>query len=434
MRPPHVARTRLGIVVGLLAILAATNRWLSWTAGIALVQGHDAPVYRQMALAAPHLPTGKVGNQHAQVFPLVYLVGLVAHIIGVNVDDVFRAVAVGVILAICLALHVALTRAQVNTPAYAVCMALFILNTYSLRYYLIVPGYFLDITFVLALAITLHGLITRRYWLALAGVVLATLTRQTALPMTLALAWWVVFGEGWRDASTAARVARGCAIIVVPVAVFVAMVAISAPFSYSDTPSIVGLTILGNLEQLPSTFGALVNHAVRVANSLFAVISLTGVTLLAWHRARVREKVPFEFIGCLVVGCSIALQAFLLNTNYSGHPERLTVLSLVSFVIGLAYLLRERERAGFKIPARTATLMIAILTVGSLQYLFTVVGPTTAQQGGVLQLVAAIVIGALLWRVYNLRPPSETAQGEPAGPAVTAEARGARLGPSLSGR
>lgn len=395
---PNTGRTRLGIAAGLLAVLAVSNRWLGWTAGWHLLFGYDERDYRRIALAAPHLPSVELPNQHAQVFAYPYLVGLVTHVLDVNVEYVLRAVCLAVILGICICLHAGLRRAGVTTPVYAVCMALFILNTYSLRYYLIVPGYFLDVTFVLTIGMVLGALISGRYWLAVAAIVLGTLARQSAVPVSLALAWWVSFGAGWQDAAVRLRLSRAVGIVAIPVVVYLVLIAISAPFSAPTTPGITGLTIIGDLEQLPSSIGPLAEHLLRTANGLFAVGSLTAVGLVAWRRIRPRSKLPFEVKGCLVVGCSIAGQALLLNTGYSGHPERLAVLSLLPFVLGLSYLLRESERAGRAVTPTTAAAIVAALAAGSLQYLYTVVGPATAAEGAVLQFVAATMAGALLWR------------------------------------
>jgi len=58
------------------ALLALTNRWMSWSAGAKLVTARDEADYRTIALAAPGLPSGRLPNQHAQLFVLNYLVGL----------------------------------------------------------------------------------------------------------------------------------------------------------------------------------------------------------------------------------------------------------------------------------------------------------------------------------------------------------------------
>jgi hypothetical protein len=429
VRSARADHVRSWILAGLLALVAATNRWVSWGAGKKLVTGTDEGDYKTIALAAPHLPSGKLPDQHAQAFAPSYLVGVIAHALGVNVEYVFRAAVVLVILAICLCLHVALRRAGVTTAAYTLCMAVLIVNTYSFRYYLIVPAYIADIAFALAIALMLNALIAGRWVLALVAIAAAMWTRQSALPVGIALGWWLAYGAGFRTAPARVRVLRAAAGLLVPALAYIVILRVVAPFSIAATPGITGLTILGDLEHLGSSLGALAVHAVRTVNSLFAVLSLSAVALLAIRRAPRELKLPFEATGCFVVGCSIALQPFLLNTNYSGHPTRLAVLSLEAFAVTLAYLLRECERAGYAIPARTAAAIVAVLLVGSLQYLFTFVGPSTAAEGAVLQLVAAVVAGALLWRAFAERSSSTLLFEAPGlSPSASRAARDSRIG------
>jgi hypothetical protein len=391
---------RLAIPAGLLAALAATNRWLSWSAGQTLVTGRDETDYRAMALYAPHLPKVKFPNQHAEAFGPSYVVGSIAHLLSINVDFVFRAGAIVVVVAICLCLHAALNRAEVSTPAYAVCMAVLVLNTYSFRYYLIVPGYIADITFALAIGLALNAVIGRHYLPVLLMLVVATFAHQSAIPMGLPFAWWVAFGPGWREARPRLRWLRALGLAIAPFLAYIAIKAIVAPFSYPATPGIAGITVLGDFEHLGANIGALVEHVARVANPLFAVISLAGFALAAIRRTDRTAKLPFEAIGCAVVGVFIAGQPLLFNTNYSGHPERLTVLSLLSFTIALGYVLRTAERLRLSLSPRIALAIAVVLGIGSLQYLFTVVGPSTALQGAVLQLIAAAVAGVMLWQSY----------------------------------
>jgi hypothetical protein len=390
---------RAAIVAGTLAVLALTNRWLSWTAGMGLVSGHDEGVYRQIALAVPGLPRVRLPNQNAQAFAPSYVVGLVAHGLGMSVESAFRVMVAVLILGICLALHLALGRARVSTPAYAVCMAVLILNTYALRYYLIASGSIEDLSFVLMLSVALGGMASRRFPIALIALGLASFTRQTALVLGLPLAWWALCGPGWREARAAVRWARAVALAVTPVAGYLIVLAVVSSFSAPTTPGLTGLTVLGDFEHLPRRLGALVEHLVRVLDPLFAVLVLIGVALMG-QRGR---RIPFEVRGTAVVAAVIAVQPLLLNTTYSGHPGRLAVLSLWPLTLCLGYLLGWRERTGREVSPRTAVAIVVVLAVGSLQYLYTVVGPSDAPQGVVLQLMAAAAAGALLWQGW--RPP-----------------------------
>lgn len=385
------------IVAGLLAIVGATNRWMSWRGGALLVSATDETDYRRIALAAPHLPSGRMANQRAQLFALNWLVGVIRAGLGVRVEGLFRVVSLLVIVAICAVLWAALRSCGISTPLLAVCMAIFVLNTYSLRYYLLAPGYITDLTFVLSMAVISLGLVSERFWLILGGIALATLARQSALPVAVAITLLLWFTPPWRAAPRATRALRALAALAVPFALFAVLLAVSLPFSYSDTPGVKGLTLLGAVAALPSRSGTLLEHFARVANPLFAVFAALAVALLLRRRVLPGRPLRPPVIGCAVLGASVWLQAVVLNPSYSGHPERLAVLSLVPFVVALAFLLRDLQDAGMRLSAARAGAIVAILAAGSLHYLYTWAGPSTATEGGLLQLVAALAVGALLW-------------------------------------
>src|SRR6202012_3791699 len=183
LRSAGAART--AVPAALLAVLAASNRWLGFAAGQRLVSAHDESAFRQIALAAPRLPSGRLANQHAQVFAFNYVVGLISDALPIGVETLFRVLSLLLIVAICACLQVALARALVTLPAFAVCMALLVLNTYSLRYYLLAVGYVTDLGFVLALAAGLLCLRAGRLGRSIACLAIATLGRQTAVPAAL---------------------------------------------------------------------------------------------------------------------------------------------------------------------------------------------------------------------------------------------------------
>jgi hypothetical protein len=401
-------KTRASILAGELGVLFATNRWRGWTAGMRLVSGHDQTYYRLIAVDAPRLPQRGVPNQIAQDFAPSYVVGLLSHATGIGVDTTFRIVVILIILGICLCLHTALTRAGVSTPVYAICAGVMILNTYAFRYYLLVPGSALDLSFVLAIGLALNALISRRYMVVLMMIALAALCRQTALPLVLPVAWWVAFAPGWRDAPARVRVLRAGGIVGAPLVAYAVVIAISSSFSVSTTPGLTELTVLGDFEHLPTDLGALIQHVARVVNPLFAVIALGGVGLGITLRRAGRRPAPIPFVawGAALIGLFIVLEPLALNTNYSGHPERLAVLSLLPFVISVAYLLRRAEDGGLAVSPRAAWLCVAILALGSLHYLYTAFGPSTRLGGALLQLVAACLVATIVWRSYRSSAPA----------------------------
>lgn len=392
-------RCELLTAAALLALLVATNRWMSWRGGAVLLTAHDEHSYRQIALAAPSLPGSRLANQYAQLFALNYLVGLIHAGLGVGIDLLFRVVSLVLIGLICWTLTLALRRTGVSTPAFAVCLGVFVLNTYALRYYLLALGYVTDLSFVLAIAMISLALICERFWLALLGIVLATLARQSALPVTFALAGIFAFAPPWRLADARVRWSRVAAVLLIPWLLFAALLAVSASFSAPTTPGVKGLTIVGAVERLPSGVGALAEHLVRVSNPLFILAALLIVALIARARLVSEHSRPRPALWTLpVLGLSVWLQPVALNPSYSAHPERLAVMSLGPFVIALGLLLADAERSGAPLTPRRAVVLVAIITAGSLQYLYTWFGPATALQGALLQFIAALAAGFVAWQ------------------------------------
>jgi hypothetical protein len=389
---PGPIRGQILVTAALLATVAVTNRWLSFTAGFRLLRAHDEIDYRTIAVAAPHFPNVPVGEQHAQRFIPHYLVGLVARGLDANVDTVYLVAAILAALALSSLLAAAVSRIQLSLPAFAVCMAVFVLNAYTLRYYFLVPAELSDLLLVVGLMIALLGLIRGNYWIVVLGVAFATDARQTALPATLAVAYWLSFGPGWRDAASRVRAARALGALVTSAALYLVMVVATSSFSQSDTPGFAHLTVLADLERLPAGAGQLGQHVLRTFNALLAVLALLAAIALSRTRARRAARLPFEFWGCLLLGVSVAAQPLVLSPGYAAHNEtRLAVQSLPFFVCALAYAMQGYEgRFGAPLTAKAAAAILALLAVGSLHHLYTTIGASTASQTVAIQLVTAL--------------------------------------------
>ena len=381
-------RNRLLVIGALLGLLAATNRWLSWAAGYRLLTARDELDYRAIAHAAPRLPHQRLAEQHAQRFAYHWLIGELAHGLGTGVETVYAVGAVVLAIAVCLLLWLALER--LSLPAFVICLAAFALDAYSLRYYWLAPGELGDLIFEGWFLVTIAGLIRGRLEVVLAGVVGATLARQTMVPPALVAAWWVWAGPGWRDAARRRRGAAMLAVAIASVATFIAESRVAAPFSYGTTPDLAHFTLLADLARLPAGLGTLAEHGLRSVNALFAVSALLAVAG--------RRRLPFAFWGCLALGAAVSLQPLVFSPQYAAHNEsRLACLGLGAFVValGIALAAWEREEA---IAPRTATIIVALLAVGSLHHLYTVVGTASAAQTAVLQFVVAIGVAIVLRR------------------------------------
>jgi hypothetical protein len=312
-------KVEYAILGGLLAFVAATNRWVSWQAGYQLLQAHDELDYRAIAVASPRLPTVKLQVQHAQRFAPHYLVGLIGHLIPLNTTYELAAILTAVTSAALLL--AVLRRTGVSRPVLAVCLATFILNTYSLRYYGLAPGEFADLLLDAAVLLTVLGLLEHRFPLVVVGIAGGTLARQTMVPVTIAIAAWLLLDPAWHTRSLRYRLGlSGTALVVCGVA-YAAVVIVAKPFSAETTPDFSHFTLLANLEALPSGLGELGQHFLRCVNDLFSVGALLAAATLARRKERHGARLPFAFWGCLLIAAAVILQPVVFSPQYAAHNE-----------------------------------------------------------------------------------------------------------------
>lgn len=391
----------VAVVAGLIAFLAATNRWLSWQAGYRLLLAHDESDYRAIAAAAPRFPTEKLQVQHAQRFAPHYVIGLLGHVFDLNV--VYWVAAIVLAVCTCALLAIVLARIGVSRPVFAVCMAVFVLNAYSLRYYGLAPGELADLLLDAAVLMTILGLLERRYWLVVLSIAIGTFARQTDIPVAVAAAVWLLADPGSRDVRLSTRLLRAGFALAVSGGLYAVLVVVSAPFSAQTTPSFSHFTLLADLGSLPTGAGQLGQHFLRCINGLLSVGALLVVGLLLKRQDHSRAPLPFAFWGCLLIALAIILQPVVFSPQYAAHNEtRLAVMGLGALVCCLAYVLKDARRLS---PALAAAL-VAVLAVGSFHHLYTVIRTANAHQTVALQIVVAVVLGALLLATRrNARAP-----------------------------
>jgi hypothetical protein len=383
------------LTAGLLGFLAATNRWRDWDASLALVQANDERDYRAIASAAPHFPSPTLQNQHAQRFVFHYLIGLLGRVF--SVDGVY-AVATGlVVIAILVVLMCVLRTLRLSTGAAVVCLAVFILNAYSVRYYLIARGEITDLFFDLGVVLSLWGLLARRYRLVLAGTIVAALARQTELPAAIVLGIVVWAWPAGSNSRTPVRAAQACLLPLIALAIYVLEAHVARSFSHDTTPGFSSFTVLGELGALPAGIGSLAQHVLRSVNGLFGVGALMLAAVIALPARRRWRSLPAAFWACLAVGVAIAGQALALSASYAAHNEtRLSVLALGALVCALAVLLDHLDRGGRALSGGAAASLVVVLAVGSFHHLYTIVGTANASQTVVLQVAVAVAVLVIL--------------------------------------
>jgi hypothetical protein len=394
-------REGIPLVAGLLAFVAATNRWLGWDGGFALVQANDQRAYLTIANAFPDLPTVEIADQHAQRWPVHWSIGGLADLFGTTPEVMYSWVAALLAVAICMTLLAVLVRLRVSVAAAALALALFVLSPYAFRFYVFAPGYLSDLVFELALAVVLLGAVRRSVALVLAGLAVGVLARQTMLVVAPVVVAWIALAGDWRRPDgRRAWIAAGAAIVV-PVVAYMVVQAGAADFAARGY-GLTRLTIVDTVMDLPDTASDLGNHFAHVAIVLIVVTALLVATLAGFDPRRL----PAQFWGPLAIGGVIVLQAIGLNPDpiaydYSSTNEpRLTAMALPALGIALAVARGAVEALYEAARENTGLLALAgvpLLALASLHQKFTAIPTGSAAATLALQLLVGLAVFALVW-------------------------------------
>jgi hypothetical protein len=395
--------------VAMFAFIAATNKWVSWSVAIQQYRQTDEINYRAMAAAAPGLLHHRIVEWHAERWVPQWIAGSAAKLFHISLEASYRVMNAVLILAICLVLIGLLVRLRLSLPAGVVCLALLVLSAYTLRPYLMGPGGSDDLVFVLGVTIAARGLALRDPVSLIGGLLIATLGRQTAVPAALVAAVVVALDPAWRERLGTRRLATAAAVALLPVACYVVIRLVAAPFA-EPSPSLQTVTLLG----ASLSPGLLVQHFARCVNGLLAVAALIGGVWWVRRRGGERKTVLREpstprakaaAYACLAVGASIVIQPVLLNPKWASYNEtRLAVLGVVPLIVALALMLRELERArAGSLSPRVAATVVGLLALGSLHHIYTVIGGSNKAETLVLQGAVAVALFAIAFRFSRPR-------------------------------
>src|SRR5437660_9950729 len=133
-----------------VVFIAATEHWYDWQRPISLEFGGDVPAYEQIARAAPSFPDKPLATQHAERFPVHWLVGLLGRATGLHVA--YWLTAAVALVALVVVMHLVLVRLGARLGVYAICMGVLVGNAYAFRFELAVPAMVSDTVFTVGLA------------------------------------------------------------------------------------------------------------------------------------------------------------------------------------------------------------------------------------------------------------------------------------------
>jgi hypothetical protein len=385
---------RLAAAGGWLAFVWATTHWYSWQETIDLLFGSDAQEYETIAKAAPGFPDEALPSQHANRFVSHYLVGLGSDAFQIGVRHLYYVCAFILLLAILAVLDRLLRPFGLGRIEWALCIGALVANPYLYRFLALAPGRLADSVFIIGGALALLGLLGVNPWLLVGGLVVATLGRsESVFSLALLAPIGVLVSPDWRPRATSFRRVSAAAALLVPLGAYGLIVIADDSFSRRDHPGFWGLTIFGDLRDLPGSSGTLGLHGSRVVIGVVGAAALiVGALVARWH-ARAPWKLPFAFWASLVAGIAVSGEALILSPGFiHGNSPLLSALGAIFFVVAAGAALQ-----GWDLSVRAGAVGVVGLAFVSLHHRFSTISPvsTPGRYAGLAAVAAAAVAVAV---------------------------------------
>ena len=359
-----IALTWLGIVLG-------TQAWPAWSRGIVEQFATDIQSYERIARAAPGLPDVPLPRQHAERFPIHWLIGTLADVTGADLVVTYRVVTLTLLLVVVAVLVLTLRGLRADAATHAVVIGLLVASAYPFRYLLAAPGMTADALFLLGLALAVLAFERDDIELLVAGLVLATLGRQTAVPVALAAAALLAIARRFRAAVLVA---------LTPVLVYAVLRIVASSFAAGG--ALAGASSVVSALGDPHT---LADHLGRMGLALALPLALIAGTWL-------RTGVP-PGTAPVVLAAAVIVQPLVLSPDWVIRNEpRLTGLALPALAVAaVAPLIAARLTA-----LETGVVCMALL-LGSFHARYSDVGVAHAWQwAGLVVVGSAVTFGVLV--------------------------------------
>jgi hypothetical protein len=371
IRALPLVSTWTAIAAGWIGFVLVTERWRPWGDAVRLQYATDVEEYETIARAAPGFPSIRIQTPHADRFPVHWTVGEVHRLLDIGLHPVYWIATCLVLAATFASVHATLRALRASTTAYALCFGAVVASAYPTRYLLEAPGMLTDALFVLGLAVIVHGFVTGRFELVVAGLVAATLGRQNAVPLAVVVAACVLLEPRWRTR----RVAYAAIGIVVAAVVYIVPHETSQSWAAGNGGhGVIGMTVGG--DWTPHTF------ASHVGRCVVAVAIPAALVVLGWWRGRRHPLwVP------LALGLCVFLQAVALAPDWSHAEPRLAGLALPALAVAAAPAL-----GAARLGSRERALVVVGIALASLHHLYSNVGVHRTSEWGALVAVGCLLV------------------------------------------
>jgi hypothetical protein len=370
----------------LLLFICLTNRWMSFTEGTEFLHADDSRFYLAMSDAAPSLPEESMMVHHAQRIIPHYLLGAMKVITpGIPVSIYYRLLSLILILLNIYCLVLLLDQLRLSLPVRMGLLSLFVLNPYTIRYYLIAPVMVSDNLFQLGSTLVLLALAKAQIGLLFLALAVATIGRQNSILILPAVVVWILSSKKFIDKLSLSKrsILAGLSVFIIWALLFV-LRKLTESFGQNSIPFAHVVSILSWFSSDLFTWAALMEHLVRTFIPLFLLTSFLSVVL--WNARKEglwRRIFTPELISLLLMVAGLISVSLLSRPDYIQQSQaRYSSFALVPGVYLLGRFCEQLwgDESGSVQPLTLgfASALLFLAGVFSLHHLYSWFGPPSA--------------------------------------------------------
>jgi hypothetical protein len=235
------------------------------------------------------------------------------------------------------------------------------------------------------------GLMKRNVGVVYAGVILAVLSRQTALLLIPATLLWIFKTSGWKELPLKQKVLHSSSITLIIVGTYILLGNIAERFSGPSANMDHMIGIFSYLSDSFSLAGLAEFFARAIIGFLFPLGMITAILLSQKNTNNKEMNLEFWILAFFAI--CICVQPVLAGPHVSGNSvTRLNMLGFVPTVAALAIKLRQTKTFTHTDPV-AALLIGAVLFTSSCHHMYFFSGSI---DGNTIYFVAIYILCALL--------------------------------------
>ena len=304
-----------------------TNTHLNYEESL-LLGGADGESYFSISFYAPEISKVKIQPIHSERFIFPYLIGMASKISGIKIFLLYKILSVLLLFLINLVFIQISKKLRFSQFQIGLCLCLINFNPYITRFYISNPTIITDLFFHLGLLICILGIVEKKNFILLIGLIIAVAARQSAIAILISLMFVDLINKNFIS-----KLKVNLLFVSVFLAIFSLNLYYSSHTIFYDNER--------SSQYIITVFGLFIENKnfLEIIHFLIFLPALSFGPLFLIYIFKIRKigfRNQFSALNIFILTCSTMLivQPFLSGVDVTGrNVMRLTTLGYIPVVI-----------------------------------------------------------------------------------------------------